>query len=84
MSCHVQTQVRFCFNMCVCVCSWSNDDSISDDRNRRFRLGANHFLPAHYIQNAFLPVGCGHLPPDVLEPVTGAISIDPQRLLTCK
>ena len=30
---------------------WSNDDSVSDDRNRRFRLGANHFLPAHYIQS---------------------------------
>ena len=61
---------------------WSNDDSVSDDRNRRFRLGANHFLPAHYIQNAFLPVGCGSLPPGVLEPVTGPIEIDPQRLLT--
>lgn len=61
---------------------WSNDDSVSDDRNRRFRLGANHFLPAHYIQNAFLPVGCSSLPLGVLEPVTGPIEIDPQRLLT--
>ena len=49
---------------------WSNDDSVSDDRNRRFRLGGNHFLPAHYIQNAFLPVGLTFLPPGVLEPVT--------------
>ena len=61
---------------------WSNDDSVSDDRNRRFRLGANHFLPTHYIQNAFLPVGYGVLPPGVLEPVTGPLEIDPQRLLT--
>jgi alpha-galactosidase len=30
---------------------WSNDDSVNDDRNRRFRLGANHFRPAHYIQS---------------------------------
>ena len=58
---------------------WINDDSVSDDRNRRLRLGANHMLPAHYLQNAFLPIGCG---------VTGGHSplaplmVDPQRLLT--
>jgi hypothetical protein len=34
------------------------------------------------LQNAFLPVGCGSLPPNVLEPVVGPLSIDPQRLLT--
>ena len=61
---------------------WINDDSVDDDRNRRLRLGANHFLPAHYLQNAFLPVGTGALPPHVLEPVVGPISVDPQRLLT--
>ena len=33
-------------------------------------------------QNAFLPVGTGALPPGVLEPVSGPIEIDPQRLLT--
>ena len=58
---------------------WINDDSVSDDRNRRLRLGANHVLPAHYLQNAFLPIGCGdtggHSP---LAP----LSVDPQRLLT--
>ena len=61
---------------------WINDDSVSDDRNRRLRLGANHFIPAHYLQNAFLPVGTGALPLGVLEPVVGPLSIDPQRLLT--
>ena len=56
---------------------WINDDSESDVHNRRLRLGANHFIPAHYIQNAFLPIGCTDGPPH------GApIKIDPQRLLT--
>lgn len=32
---------------------WINDDSVSDDRNRAKRGGANHFIPAHSIQNAF-------------------------------
>lgn len=32
---------------------WINDDSVSDDRNRAKRGGANHFIPAPYIQNAF-------------------------------
>ena len=32
---------------------WINDDSVSDDRNRLLRSGANVFLPAHYLQNAF-------------------------------
>lgn len=32
---------------------WINDDSVSDDRNRAKRGGANHFIPAHYLQNAF-------------------------------
>ena len=61
---------------------WINDDSVDDDRNRRLRLGANHFVPAHYLQNAFLPVGMTDLPANVLEPVTGPLAIDPQRLLT--
>ena len=39
-------------------------------------------MPAHYLQNAFLPVGTTSLPPGVLEPVTGPIEVDPQRLLT--
>ena len=58
---------------------WINDDSVSDDRNRQLRLGANHFLPAHYLQNAFLPIGYdntgGHSPSHTL-------FVDPQRLLT--
>ena len=61
---------------------WINDDSVNDDKNRRLRLGANHFLPAHYLQNAFLPSGTGSLPANVLEPVVGPLAIDPQRLLT--
>ena len=32
---------------------WINDDSVADDRNRAKRGGANHFIPAHYLQNAF-------------------------------
>ena len=54
---------------------WINDDSVSDDRNRRLRLGANHFLPSHYLQNAFLPVGLGAVSQKPIE-------IDPQRLLS--
>ena len=54
---------------------WINDDSTSDDRNRRLRLAANHFLPAHYLQNAFLPFGCGAAPPQ-------PVALDPNRLLT--
>jgi len=56
---------------------WINDDSINDDRNRRLRLGANHFLPSHYLQNAFLPFGTGSAPGG-----GGPSAVDPLRLLT--
>jgi hypothetical protein len=33
---------------------WINDDSVSDDRNRKLRLGANHFIPTHYLFVCFI------------------------------
>lgn len=47
---------------------WINDDSKSDLRNRALRSGANHFLPAHYLQNAYFA-------PKWSSPADGAASI---------